>query len=262
MIEHIYNLYTHIFAKSWLVRFNKLLFGLSLRGLGILNYKTKHQSGELDWLKRYLSSIEAPIVFDVGANVGDYSNDIVKLFPNALIYAFEPHPKNFGTLNSLSEGSLHCFNRAVGYQKEQILLYDYEINDGSAHASLYQEVIEGIHQGKSVSYKVDVITLDDFCSEREITNIDLLKIDTEGNELKCLIGAAQLLEEGKIQAIQFEFNEMNIISRCTFKDFWDLLSNFNLYRLLPGGYLLEIKQYSSTFCEIYAYQNIIALKRL
>lgn len=262
MIEHIYSLYTYIFAKSWLIRFNKLLFNLSLRGLGILNYKTKYQSGELDWLKRYLSSIEAPIVFDVGANVGDYSNDIVKFFPNALIYAFEPHPKNFVKLKSLRGENLHCFNRAVGHQKEQILLYDYEVNDGSSHASLYQEVIEEIHQGKSISYEVDVITLDDFCAEQGIKSINLLKVDTEGNELKCLIGAEKLLNEGKIHAIQFEFNEMNIISRCTFKDFWELLSNFKLYRLLPGGKLLEIKKYSPAFCEIYAYQNIVALKRL
>jgi FkbM family methyltransferase len=262
MIELIYSLYTYIFAKSWLIRFNKLLFNLSLRGLGILNYKTKYQSGELDWLKRYLSNIEAPVVFDIGANIGDYSNDIIKLFPNALIYAFEPHPKNFVKLKSLEKRSLYCLNKAVGNQQEQILLYDYEKNDGSAHASLYQEVIEEIHQGQSISYTVDVITLDGFCAEQRIKSIDLLKIDTEGNELKCLIGAKQLLEDGKIKAIQFEFNEMNIISRCTFKDFWELLSNFKLYRLLPGGELLEIRNYSPVFCEIYAYQNIIALKRL
>jgi FkbM family methyltransferase len=262
MIEHIYDLYANIFAKACLVRFHKILFNFSLRGLGILNYKTKYQSGELDWLKRYLSSIEAPIVFDVGANIGDYSNDIIKLFPNALIYAFEPHPKNFVKLKSLEKRSLYCLNKAVGNQQEQILLYDYEKNDGSAHASLYQEVIEEIHQGQSISYTVDVITLDGFCAEQRIKSIDLLKIDTEGNELKCLIGAKQLLEDGKIKAIQFEFNEMNIISRCTFKDFWELLSNFKLYRLLPGGELLEIRNYSPVFCEIYAYQNIIALKRL
>jgi FkbM family methyltransferase len=261
MIEHFYSLYTYIFSKPWLIKFNKLLFGLSLRGLGILNYKTKYQSGELDWLKRYLSSIETPVVFDVGANIGDYSNDIIKLFPNALIYAFEPHPKNFVKLTSSGKRNLHCFNKAVGNQQEQILLHDYEENDGSAHASLYREVIEEIHQEKSISYKVDVITLDIFCAEQRIKSIDLLKIDTEGNELKCLIGAKQLLKDNKIKAIQFEFNEMNIISRCTFKDFWDLLYNFNLYRLLPGGNLLEIKEYSPVFCEIYAYQNIIALKR-
>jgi FkbM family methyltransferase len=261
MMEHIYNLYTYIFAKSWLIKFNKLLFNLSIRGLGILNYKTKYQSGELDWLTRYLSSIEAPIVFDVGANVGDYSNEIIKRFPNASIYAFEPHPKNFVKLASLDIRILHCFNKAVGSQQEQILLYDYEKNDGSSHASLYQEVIEEIHQGKSISYNVNVITLDSFCKEQQIQSIDLLKIDTEGNELKCLIGAKQLLKDGKINAIQFEFNEMNIISRCTFKDFWELLYDFNLYRLLPGGYLLEIRKYSPIFCEIYAYQNIVALKR-
>jgi FkbM family methyltransferase len=261
MIEIIYNLYAYIFSKPWLIKFNKLLFNLSLRGLGVLNYKTNYQSGEIDWLKSYLSRIENPVVFDIGANVGGYSIHIIKFFPKAIIYAFEPHPKNFIKLKSVGGKNLRYFNKAVGSCREQILLYDYEENDGSTHASLYQDVIEAIHQKKSISYKVDAIKLDDFCSEQKIQSIDLLKIDTEGNELECLIGAKKLLKAGKIQAIQFEFNEMNIISRCTFKDFWEVLLDFKLYRLLPGGRLLEIKTYSPILCEIYAYQNIIALKR-
>jgi hypothetical protein len=75
------------------------------------------------------------------------------------------------------------------------------------------------------------------------------------------MGARQLLRDGKINAVQFEFNEMNIISRSTFKDFWDLLNGFDFYRLLPAGKLLPIKKYSPAICEIYAYQNIIAIKR-
>lgn len=136
--------------------------------------------------------------------------------------------------------------------------------DGSSHASLYREVIEEIHHkkyGKAIAYDVNVLTLDDFCSEHEISKIDLLKIDTEGNELKSLIGARQLLYENRIKAIQFEFNEMNLCSKSTFKDFWDLLENFYFYRLLPGGQLLPITKYIPYFCEIYAYQNIIAIRK-
>ena len=38
-------------------------------------------------------------------------------------------------------------------------------------------------------------TLDNFCLEEKINNIDVLKIDTEGNELNVLKGAKKLLLE-------------------------------------------------------------------
>ena len=257
----VYSIWAYVFSLPYFRKLNTLLFHLSLRGLGVLNYKTKYLSGELDWLKKYLSIFKEPVIFDVGANVGNYSNDILKLFPHSKIYAFEPHPQNFVKLEKLVGESASVFKNAVGDKFEQIQLYDYEEKDGSSHASLYREVIEDIHHKESISHTVDVITLDHFCIENNVHSIDLLKIDTEGNELKCLMGARQLLRDGKINAVQFEFNEMNIISHSTFKDFWDLLDNFDFYRLLPGGKLLPIRKYSPVICEIYAYQNIVALKR-
>ena len=141
----------------------------------------------------------------------------------------------------------------------ELQLYDYYEKDGSSHASLYREVIEEIRHQRSIKYDVKVKTLDDFCHEKKIQKIDLLKIDVEGHELQCLLGALDLLKQDKIKAIQFEFNEMNIISHSTFKDFWDLLRGFKFYRLLPNGHLLYIKEYNPLYCEIYAYQNIVAL---
>ncbi len=261
LVKILYTVYAFLFSAPWFINLNKFLFQLSLRGLGVLNYETKYLSGEVNWLKKYLSNFKSPVVFDVGAHVGDYSNDILKLFPSSTIYAFEPHPKNFVKLKSLDDERLQCFNNAVGDRPGQIQLYDYENQDGSSHASVYQEVIEEIHHEKSVSYTVDLIQLDRFCAEHNIKRIDLLKIDTEGNELKCLMGAQELLQNGQITVIQFEFNSMNIISRSLFKDFWELLQGFDFYRLLPGGRLLKIKNYSPLYCEIYAYQNILAVKR-
>jgi len=67
------------------------------------------------------------------------------------------------------------------------------------------------------------------------------------------------LSEKKIKAIHFEFNEMNIISKISFKNFWDLLIGFEFYRMLPGGNLIRLKKYSPLSCEIYAFQNIVAI---
>ena len=85
-----------------------------------------------------------------------------------------------------------------------------------------------------------------------------MKIDTEGNELEVIRGCAKSIALGKIKIIHFEFNEMNIAARVFFKDFWDILSEYDFYRLLPNG-MMRIKKYDPLFCEIFAYQNIVAI---
>ena len=46
--------------------------------------------------------------------------------------------------------------------------------------------------------KVNVIKLDDFCNDYKISNIDLLKIDTEGHEKEVLEGALNLIKKKKL----------------------------------------------------------------
>lgn len=92
-----------------------------------------------------------------------------------------------------------------------------------------------------------------------IDYIDLLKIDAEGNELEILKGSSNLLKEGRIGYIFFEFNEMNIISRVFFRDFYKLLSNYEIYRLLPKGLILLKDCPVET--ELFAFQNILAMNK-
>jgi hypothetical protein len=42
----------------------------------------------------------------------------------------------------------------------------------------------------------------------------------------------EALKKGIIEIIHFEFNEMNIFSRTFFKDFYDLLEDYQLFRVL------------------------------
>ena len=66
-----------------------------------------------------------------------------------------------------------------------------------------------------------------------LPNISLLKIDTEGHELPVFRDALESIRANKIDAIKFEFNEMNVISPAFFKDFFNLLNNYLLIRLPP-----------------------------
>lgn len=258
----INTIYRAIFARKLFFSLNKLLFNLSLRGLGILNYENERLSGEPNFLKRLAQVLKQPVILDVGANIGDYSNQVSRLFTQAEIYAFEPHPDNFQTLKLQAEQHHYtAVNLACSDRAGIANLYDYSGTQGaSPHASLYQDVIEKLHKSEAIAWEIQVTTIDEFVESQFIQTINLLKIDTEGNELQVLRGAQRALDQQRIEIIQFEFNEMNVVSRVFFKDIADLLKDYSFYRMLPDG-LVPLGEYNPLMWELFAYQNIVAIHR-
>lgn len=259
-MKKIIDLYRFLFARPCFFSLNKSLFNLSLRGLGVMNYENELVSGESWFLNTYLAKLDRPVVLDVGANVGNYASLVLESNPQTEIYAFEPHPVNFEKLQARCKGlnQVSLANLAVGEVSGEKLLFDLKGRDGSSHASLHQGVIECIHKEESVEHSVNVVDLDSWIQSNQLDRIDLLKIDTEGNELAVLEGAKELIAQKKIRAIHIEFNEMNVISRVFFKDFWDSLPSYKFYRLLPNGWI-PIERYGALNCEIFAFQNIVAI---
>jgi methyltransferase, FkbM family len=208
--------------------------------------------------------VKEPVIFDVGANVGKYSNLIREFSPSASIFAFEPHPETFKVLqDSANPHRYTAINVALTDSVGTTRLYDYELHDnqkGSEHASLVEGVIESVHGGKSVEWEVQTTTVDEFRARSGTGRIDLLKIDVEGNELKVLKGASQSLEQRQIDIIHFEFTEANMVSRTLMKDFFNLLPEYDLFRMLPDG-LAPLGAYYVPLAEIFYYQNIVAIRR-
>lgn len=251
-----------IIARKSFYRINRFIYSLGLYGIGILNYESDRLSGEYSFLKKlskYLA--KDAVVIDVGANVGRYANLLKQLSPQATVYAFEPHPITFKTLlENAKENDYHVFQLGCGKEKAKLKLYDYREQDGSSHASMYQGVIEDIHRSSAVEHDINIIRLDDFLTEKEIKKVSLIKIDAEGNEYRVLEGLHQSIKNGAIEIIHWEFNNMNVISRTFFKDFYDLLSDYSIFRMLSDG-LVPLGEYNPLICEIYAFQNIVAVHK-
>ncbi|WP_237743590.1 FkbM family methyltransferase [Pleurocapsa sp. PCC 7319] len=226
-----------------------------------MNYNRKI-NGENLFLQKLLGSSDKYLVIDVGANVGEYSNKVKSISKSVTIYAFEPHPITFKKLQAAaSKYNYIAVNLGCSNIQGDSKLFDYQENcDGSTHASLYKNVIEKFHSSSSVYWDIKLTTIDHFVDKNNIRKINLLKIDTEGNELNVLIGAKKSIEEKVIDIIHFEFNKMNITSRVFFKDFYEQLPEYSFYRMLPDG-LVKLEAYNPLFCEIFAYQNIVAIHK-
>lgn len=193
-----------------------------------------YENGEF----RYLESMKVtnkPVVFDIGANTGDYASAVMEVFPEAVLYCFEPSKKTFDQLSKKIGNRAKLVNKGCGENPDNKYLYYNE--DNSPLASIYKRDLSeyGIKHDHS-GEEIEIISLDGWCKENNIGNIDLLKIDTEGNELSALKGCLNLIQNNKIKRIQFEHGACAIASRTFLKDFFDLLCpKFNLFRLVENG---------------------------
>ena len=67
MVQKLIEIYVFLFARARFEKLNKLLYRLSLGGLGILNYKTSKVRGKKSFLEGYLAN-RSGVLIDVGAN--------------------------------------------------------------------------------------------------------------------------------------------------------------------------------------------------
>lgn len=254
-------IYRILFTNKLFFRLNYTLYLFSLRGMGILNYENKKVSGEDFFIKNTVARFKSPVIIDVGGNEGDYAAMCTQYVPNAKILSFEPHPRTFERLKLRSiRLNFEAINVAVSNVYESAVLYDLAGKEGTSHASLYSGVVADIHRSDFNQFSVAAVPLDDYLPKKEIHHINLLKIDAEGHELKILQGAQQYIAQKKIDVIHFEFNEMNVVSKTFMKDFYDILPDHSFFRLLPNGFL-PLGNYQPAKCEIFLYQNIIAVRK-
>lgn len=258
MLFRLGNAYALLFGWPALARVHRAVMYMCGRALGLHNYLSPRISGESRSIHLATSSGEAPLVFDVGANEGDWVAEVLSRSPGARVHAFEPQEALARKVASRFPG-VAVNNMAMGEVRGELELCDYAGHPGSQHASLIKGVIDGIHQGATRYVKVPVGTVDDYCAENGIEHIDLLKIDVEGFELKVLRGASRMLGERRVGVIQFEFNEMNVIGRSFMNDFFVCLGDSHgLYRLMPHG-LMPLRQGAHWINEQFTFQNVVAL---
>jgi FkbM family methyltransferase len=232
------------------------LHALALSGM---NYGDHDHSrnGELWLLDRLANHLgPAPVIFDVGANVGRYSMEVLRRFPNASLYAFEPSATAYEQLTIALGRRARTFRFALGSEDAERALYAN--HPGSELGSLIRRDLHRRNIEVEETETVQVRRLDTFCSEHGIDRIDLLKIDTEGSELAILLGAESMLGP-KTSFIQFEFGGTGIDAHTMFRDFFDLLEgHYVIHRLLPGG--LQPLEYSERI-EVFLYANYVAVPR-
>lgn len=159
---------------------------------------------------RVIHNGELSCIFDVGAHMGETAHVFVNAFPEATIYSFEPTPSSFGRLSAFARRypRVRTIHAALGDRDGDapFFLNKYsQTNSLLPSASGAQKfLVEPDQMDLQSTTTVPMLTLNRFCVERGIEKIDLLKMDTQGAELKVLAGAESFMRRSMIPLIYAE----------------------------------------------------------
>lgn len=148
-------------------------------------------------------------IFDVGAYHGYTALHYKRLFPNSLIFCFEPFPESYATLcKSIGDKSgFKVFNLGLS---NHIGEADFYVNEYSPTNSIltvhpFAHSIWGENLLNSkFSIKVELSTLDEIVFKNNIKRIDILKLDVQGAESRVILGGLQSLKKGIVKIVYTE----------------------------------------------------------
>jgi FkbM family methyltransferase len=188
------------------------------------------------WLLRSAPPGEAITVLDVGANVGAWSQRLLRQAARAgrphqlLLHAFEPagHTHRLLTANLSTRAQVNRL--AVSDRCGSATLH--VVAPGGGTNSLH-----GDPARPEATERVETITVDEYLRCHGIRRVHMLKVDTEGHDFAVLSGAERSLRTKAIGLVQFEYNHRWVHARRYLKDAFDLLEplGYRIGKLTPRG---------------------------
>jgi FkbM family methyltransferase len=146
----------------------------------------------------YQCATRARVTLDVGAYVGFYSLLAAHANPAGKVFAFEPLPSIHERLqqNVARNGlmNVECLETAVGERDGTADFFhmDLTLPTSSSMSEEFMRTASGVRRSA-----IPVITLDRFIRERNLTGVDLVKIDTESTEPQVLRGMLETLRRDR-----------------------------------------------------------------
>jgi FkbM family methyltransferase len=150
-----------------------------------------------DVMANLLKDQQVKGILDAGASDGRESRKLLRKFPDAQVYAFEPNPLYAQALEQYKQQDtrFHPFYLALSDTESQTDLY---ITESPGCTSLFapgKSLKEREPKGAAVQtiQKVKTVTIDQWSKNNGEPNIEVMKFDIQGGELKALQGAVHVL---------------------------------------------------------------------
>lgn len=197
-------------------------------------------------LPKLLAGNRTPTIIDVGSNVGHTIIAYKKLFPDAVIHAFEPSPAIFEELE-------RRITHLPGVIRNQVALGSKSeartfLENSETHMSSFLNPDRECWGKVVKETQVQVRTLDDYCADAGVHQLDLLKVDAQGFDLEVLKGATRMIGSGQIPLLLIEITfARHYVGAPTFDELYRFLIDHG-YRLMTL-YELQYRNGLAHWCD-------------
>lgn len=188
----------------------------------------------LSRLGEILSKGEPRVCLDIGANIGEWTrglmNEAQSRGASVSVHAFEPCDgtystliRNFDTWGIVGKVKIH----KLALSAEECEKKFYSRGDNAGSNSVYSH--KGMYENSEANSVVTVpcTTIDRFCEREGIRQVLFVKIDAEGHDYEVMAGAKEMLKAGRIDMLQFEYNDLWVSARRFLLDAFELLQPLN-----------------------------------
>lgn len=175
-------------------------------------------------------------ILDVGAHLGNFAKECKALWPAVEMHLFEANPNAEDVLKTLGyDYHITLLTDKVGEDYTYYMTNKWLLSSGN---SIYRENTSEFDDAHMTSIKLTSNTLDNILGD--IGFVDLLKLDTQGSELKILNGATQIIKKTKYVLIECSVYEYNL-GGCTIGDVFQYMTEkgFALKDVLDISYLQD-----------------------
>ncbi len=168
-------------------RYNWRMNSIEDNNFTVLTHTGVYEKEAHNILKKLIK--DKATILDIGANKGWYSVIFAKVANDGVVYAIEPTTSAFEELeenvkiNNLTN-VVTCKVAFSNYSGKGRMTIPFD------HSALAYLELQSNDENRN---EVNVMTLDDFVREKEISSVDLIKIDAEGSEYNIIMGAKELL---------------------------------------------------------------------
>lgn len=181
------------------------------------------RNGELRIL-RIINDLQPRVIFDIGANKGEWSRLVSQMNPSCIIHAFEIVPSTYEELLRSTRNLANVERNNYGLSDKEGVLSVSLGRDSSTATGCRIRTMRFHNEYYYKEIRCKVRKASDYMNERNLKFIDYAKIDVEGMDFRVIKGFGNQLP--KVRALQFEYGIFNISSHDLLADFYRHLNKY------------------------------------
>jgi|TARA_B110000259_G_scaffold161897_1_gene186328 FkbM family methyltransferase len=198
---------------------------------------------------------------DIGANVGEFTKDFIKFFPNnksALL--FEPIKKLSEDIkyNLKNVCDYKLFNVGLSDEKGVKILKYQASNTTLASLKSYSRDVNNFYNKKDgIEEKVEIDVLDNYKPYIKNHKNLIIKIDVQGNEFEVIKGGLSLISLSSILILECSFTSEYENEKPSFSECLKLLDKIDMYPIIFQNYSKKISNYPFERDVIFCKKNLL-----